>query len=101
MFLTFIVNIDEKNWKSVLFSNVYINICNFTIYRYESVGMYISIYTPINVFECTVTWNNTYFNVLIYFIMFVYTIISCGKYITKCVFLCLKIVDLLLATLQF
>ena len=44
-----------------------------------------------------VNWNIINFNVLIYFIIFVYAMISCGKYHEMSLFF----VDLLLATLQF
>ena len=41
MYLT--VNIDKKYSGSVLFSNLYINICTFRIYNFESVRIFISL----------------------------------------------------------
>ena len=41
--LLFVVNIDENDSRSVLFSNLYINIYTFRIYNFESVRIFISL----------------------------------------------------------
>ena len=73
----------------------------YDIFLFSDQFNLLSIYTRRNLVECTLSnWNINNFNVLIYFIKFVYAMISCGKYHEMSLFLCLKIVNLLLATLK-
>ena len=71
------------------------------LYVLTNLIYYLYIYTKEFSWMYFVNWNISNFNVLIYFIIFVYAMISCGKYYEMRFFLCLKILDLHLATLQF